>query len=174
MGRIMEPKVRFTQAPKVHELPPNFRFVDTTDIKTAFAARLAEVCQRMGLPDEHGRQSALAKVFGVTPNAARKWLLGIGMPELDLAIRLADWGGVNVQWLLQGVGPKLVDSGDTTPGELFDAVTDLPPDDGQQVFDFIRYKIERADGWFAAERAARYLVLLDKIAATPKPPKAKG
>ena len=137
-----------------------------TDVKRLFASRLSELCDDMKLPPHRGRQTALATQFGVSPNAARKWLRGEGMPELDMAVRIADWAKVNVAWLLQGYGPKRGE-GDTTPGELFDAVQQLPNDDGQQVLDFIRYKIERADGWFASERLARYMTLLDKIAKPP-------
>lgn len=139
------------------------------DVKQQFAGRLHELCDDMDLPRGRGRQSALAAKFGVSPNAARKWLLGLGMPELDLAIRLASAAHANVLWLLQGVGPKRGDAFDTTPGELLDAVQQLPPDDGQQVFDFIRYKIERADGWFASEKLAHYMAMLDKFGKpTPK------
>lgn len=133
------------------------------DVKRQFALRLHELCDDMGLPRDRGRQTALASKFGVSPNAARKWLLGLGMPELELAIRLAHTAHANVLWLLQGVGPKRGEEFDTTPGELLDAVQQLPPDDGQQVFDFIRYKIERADGWFASEKLASYMAMLDKF-----------
>ena len=114
---------------------------------------------------------ALAKRFGVTPGAARKWLLGIGMPELDMAVQIAQAAHVNVLWLLQGAGPKRGEAFDTEPGELLDAVQQLPDDDGQQVFDFIRYKIERADGWFASEKLAHYMVMLDRFAAKKAPGK---
>lgn len=133
------------------------------DVKCAFAMRLDEVCDDLELP-RTGRQTAMARRFGVTAGAARKWLLGVGMPELDKAIEIANAARVNVTWLLQGTGPKRGDEVDTTPGELIDAVQRLPDPDGQQVFDFIRYKIERADGWFASERLAHYMAMLDKFA----------
>lgn len=134
-----------------------------TDVKTDFARRLHDVCDDLGLLPGRGRQTALAKRFGLTPNAARKWLLGIGMPELDKAIEIANAARVNVLWLLQGAGPKRGDAFDTTPGELLEAVQQLPANEGQQVFDFIRYKIERADGWFAADKLANYMLMLDKL-----------
>lgn len=141
-----------------------------TNVKAAFALRLAEVCDELKIP-ETGRQTALAKRFGVTPGAARKWLLGIGMPELDMAVQIAQAAHVNVLWLLQGAGPKRGEAFDTEPGELLDAVQQLPDDDGQQVFDFIRYKIERADGWFASDKLAHYMVMLDRFAAKKAPSK---
>lgn len=151
--------------------------MDQTEIKTAFAERLNTVCDDLQLA-KVGRQTALARRFEVTPSAARKWLRGLGMPELDKAIEIANAARVNVQWLLQGVGPKRGEHFDTTPGELIDAVQHLPHNEGQQVFDFIRYKIERADGWFASETLARYMTMLDKFSSSkaappPLPPSAK-
>lgn len=144
----------------------NFRFVKESEVTSQFAVRLHEVCGHLGIPAGRGRQTALAGKFGVSPNAARKWLLGEGMPELAKAIEIASAANVNILWLLQGVGPKRIDGEyDTTPGELLEAVQQLPADDGQQVFDFIRYKFERADGWYASEQLARYMVMLDRIAA---------
>lgn len=138
--------------------------MDAVEVKSQFARRLHLLCDDMGLQPGRGRQTALAKMFGVSPNAARKWLRGEGMPELDKAIEIATFAKANVQWLLQGNGPKRSDDYDTTPGELIDAVRHLPVDDGQQVFDFIRYKIERADGWFASDQLAHYMTMLDKFA----------
>lgn len=142
--------------------------MEVTDVKLAFASRLHEICDDKGVVAERGRQTALALQFRVSPNAARKWLLGQGMPELDMAIRIANWAEVNVLWLLQGTGPKRGDKVDPAPAELLDAVQHLPADDGQQVFDFIRYKIERAEGWFAGDRVGRYVALLDKLAEQQK------
>lgn len=141
-----------------------------SEVKAAFAIRLAELCDDLKIPTA-GRQTALARRFGVSAGAARKWLLGLGMPELDMAVQIAQAARVNVLWLLQGVGPKRGEAFDTAPGELLDAVQRLPDDDGQQVFDFIRYKIERADGWFASDKLAHYMVMLDKFAAKKKPSK---
>ena len=141
-----------------------------TDVKADFARRLHEVCDDLGLQRGRGRQTALARQFGLTPNAARKWLLGLGMPERDTAIEIANAAHVNVLWLLQGAGPKRGEAFDTAPGELLEAVQHLPANEGQQVFDFIRYKIERADGWFAAEKLASYMQMLDKFAQSPPAP----
>lgn len=141
-----------------------------TDVKADFARRLHDVCDDLGLVSGRGRQTALANHFGLTPNAARKWLLGIGMPELDKAIEIANAARVNVLWLLQGAGPKRGEAFDTAPGELLEAVQHLPANEGQQVFDFIRYKIERADGWYAADKLANYMLMLDKFTASPPAP----
>lgn len=115
----------------------------------------------MGLPRERGRQTELAKQFGFSPNAARKWLNGDGMPELENALRIANWAEVTIVWLLQGLGPKRGDKIETKAIVLDEALHSLPVDDGQQVLDFIRYKIEKADGPIVGERLARYMTMLD-------------
>jgi hypothetical protein len=137
--------------------------METDAILQEFTARLHEICDDMEIVAGRGRQSALALHFHVSPNAARKWLLGQGLPALEMAIRIASWAGVNVTWLLQGVGPKRGDKIDTTPGELFEAINHLQNDDSQQVFDFIRYKIERSEGWLARNKLGAYMALVDKM-----------
>jgi transcriptional regulator with XRE-family HTH domain len=130
-------------------------------VQTSFAHRISELCDDMGLPRERGRQTQLAKLFGVSPNAARKWLLGEGMPELTTAVEIADWGGVTINWLLQGLGPKRGLHVDTKALVLQESIESLPSEDGQGVLDFIRYKIERADGPVVGERLARYMSMID-------------
>lgn len=140
--------------------------MQSNEVKRGFAQRLHELCDEMDLPTDRGRQTALARKFDVTPNAARKWLHGLGMPELNMAIRIAARARVNVLWLLQGTEPKTAETVDTAHGELLDAVKRLPANEAQQVFDFIRYKFERADLWFASERLVHYLALLDAFSKT--------
>jgi transcriptional regulator with XRE-family HTH domain len=143
---------------KVNELP-------------AFAARLNEVCTDKQLPLERGRQTELAAIFGVSPNAARKWLRGDGLPELSVAIKIAKWAGVHVEWLLSGRGPKRigVDAKSLVLGEV---IQELPEADRQQALDFVRYKVERSSSVvFTGDKLARYMVMLDAFAAAPKPPR---
>lgn len=142
--------------------------MDLTETRAAFVARLNDVCDEMGIPRERGRQTALGKRFGVTAKAARKWLVGEGYPELELAIRIANDAQVHVTWLLQGVGPKRI-TPSAASAAVGESIAELPVDDRQQVIDFLRYKFERADGWFAAEKLSRYMDMLDKFARS-KPP----
>lgn len=79
---ILELKVRKCQAPKVSRSIPTLRLMSDDTIQ-AFARRLREICEDKGLPTERGLQTRLAREFKVSPNAARKWLLAEGMPELD-------------------------------------------------------------------------------------------
>lgn len=129
-----------------------------------FAERMHEVCNRLGIADGRGRISDLSRRFAVSPNAARKWLLGQGMPELAKAVEIANTTGVNVTWLLQGRGPRDAIAPDTAASTLGDAVAALGPSERQAVADFVRYKLERANVPEVNEERKRYLVdALDKI-----------
>ena len=122
----------------------------------------------MGLPPVRGRQTRLAEIFKVTPNAARKWLQGEGMPELDLSVAIADWASININWLLQGAGPKRGDKIDTKALVLNEAIESLPDDRRRQVVDFIGYVIEKSDGpLFVGERLARYKKMLAAFKVSP-------
>lgn len=128
---------------------------------TGFAGRLNEVCDDLGLP-KHGRQTLLAKKFNVTQGATKKWLSGEGYPTIDNLVAICEWAGVNVNWMLQGTGPKRTDAVDTKSLVLGEAVETMLPSDRQQVLDFIGYKIERSTApIFVGERLARYMKMLD-------------
>jgi transcriptional regulator with XRE-family HTH domain len=125
------------------------------DEKKLFAARLREICTDMGLPDR-GRQSALAAAFKVTPNAARKWLLGLGFPEPEVAITIAKWADVNFEWLMTGRGPK---SGEHLPTRALivdEVLRRGTSDERREVVNFLRYKLEHSEVPLAAEERARY------------------
>jgi transcriptional regulator with XRE-family HTH domain len=159
----MEPIVSFLQAPIVVRRAANFRLMihQTHSLRSGFASRLNEICDDMRVPHGRGRTAHVAKLFKVTPNAVRKWFLGIGYPEMEMAIQLANWAGVNVTWLLQGTGLKRGATIDTKAVVLGEAIESLPRDDRQQVLDFIEYKFAKSDGLFVGERLARYLVMID-------------
>lgn len=121
-----------------------------------------ELCDDLQIPRGRGRQTALAALVGLNPNAARKWLLGDGYPNIDVAVSLCDRAGVNMNWLLQGTLPKKVDKKTDTKALILDeALHTLAPDDAQQVFDFIGYKLEKADRLIVGERLTRYMKMLD-------------
>lgn len=104
-----------------------------------FQARLIELCDERDLP-ARGRQTQLAKEFGVVPNTARKWLLGEGLPELEMIIRIANWAEVNVLWLLQGIGPKKLSDVSVPAAALFDVLYELPSEAVREVLEFVRFK----------------------------------
>lgn len=160
MPASIAPKVRLYQALKVIHGVPTLTPVKN-QVTAAFAARLAQLCDEKGLPIR-GRQTLLGKAMNVTPNAARKWLLGDGLPELDMAVQLAQWGEVNVLWLLQGSGPK------RTPFDVKSLILDealhaLPKDAAHQALEYLRYTLERSMPATAREQVARYSVMIDAM-----------
>lgn len=126
----------------------------------AFTGRLNEVCTDMGLP-EHGRQSQLARLLGVTQGATRKWLTGVGYPDMEKIVQICEWSGTNVNWLVMGVGPKRTGLIDTKTIVLGEAIEAMPADERQQVLDFLAYKFERSAEFFASDRLARYMKMID-------------
>lgn len=135
--------------------------------KSDFARRLNELCTEQELP-ERGRQSALATKFHVTPNAARKWLLGLGLPELEVAIRMADWAKVNVEWLLTGRGPKRGHLVETKALVVAEALQSLPAEERAATLDYIKYKLDRAGALFTGEKLKRYKDALDRFGQPPE------
>lgn len=133
----------------------------STTVKQEFAARLHEICDDMHLPSARGRQTKLAALFGVSPNAARKWLHGLSMPEIELAVTIAKWAGVNLNWLIQGVGPKHGTRVEAKVLILDEALHILPPQMGLDMIDNLRSKLERLGKITAEEPHGRYNVMLD-------------
>jgi transcriptional regulator with XRE-family HTH domain len=134
--------------------------------QTGFTQRLTEVCRDMNLP-EHGQQTALARLLGVTQGATKKWFNGEGYPTLDKIVAICDWANGNVNWLVMGYGPKRRDIIDTKSIVLGETIENMAEDDRQQVLDFIGYKLERG-GMFAGEQLARYMKMLDAFKTAKK------
>jgi transcriptional regulator with XRE-family HTH domain len=120
-----------------------------------FASRLAEVCEDMQLP-LRGRQTQLAKMLHVSQQAVRKWLDGEAFPEMDKVLAIADWAEVNVNWLLQGAGPKYDKTLPTRALVIDEVMRFGTPEDRRELINFIRYKLSQAAIPLAAERLKRY------------------
>jgi len=138
-----------------------------SDLLAAFAERINELCEDWEMP-EHGRQTILGAKFDVNPNTARKWLLGLGLPELEKAIEIANAAGVNVRWLLQGEGLKRGDKADPNAEMLREALADMPVEMRQASFDFLEFQLVKADGFIAPGKLANYLKLLDRLKVAPR------
>jgi hypothetical protein len=133
---------------------------DRAALLAAFAERLNDVCDEKGLPN-HGRQSRLGRQFGVSQQSARKWLEGIAFPELDKLVAIADWGDVNVNWLLQGAGPRRGNRIDSKALVLDEAVKSLPRDAAIDIVDHVRAKLVRMGKITANEPDTRWSTMLD-------------
>jgi hypothetical protein len=126
--------------------------------KQAFAARLNEALDNIGVPKKHdGRQGAVGKMFEVSQKGARKWLEGEGFPTVDICIAIATRTGVHYEWLMTGRGPKFLAS--EKPRDL---IEDLPSSIQQETLDFVRFKVERE---LQGEQLGRYLKWIDRIKA---------
>lgn len=84
--------------------------VSNDNDKQEFSNRFNAVLDAAGITKfNQGRQGALAKMFGVSGNGARKWIQGESIPRyeklLDIVERFKETG-VCVEWLLSGE-PKL-------------------------------------------------------------------
>jgi transcriptional regulator with XRE-family HTH domain len=133
---------------------------DAAELRRQFASRLIEACEDKGLP-ERGRQTALAKQFGVSQQAARKWLDGESFPEVDKVIAMAEWLEVNVNWLLQGVGAKSLDKLPTRALVIDEVMRHGTAEERRELVNFIRYKLANAALPLPPERLQRYVKALD-------------
>lgn len=131
----------------------------TNPRRQQFAARLHELCTEMRLP-QRGRQTRLAELFKVSQQAAKKWLDGESYPAMETIVAIADWGNVNVNWLLQGHYPKRGEFVDSKAIVLDEAIQSLPPELGADLIDNLRVKLERANRVTASELLPRFQTML--------------
>jgi len=135
------------------------REMTTQATTTGFVARLREVCDDMNLPPR-GRQTALAHQLKVTQGATKKWLNGEGYPTMEKIVAICEWAGVNVNWLVMGVGAKRNDLVDTKVLVLGEALDAMPKSDRQEVLNFLAFKFSSQHA-MAGERIARYMTMID-------------
>ncbi|MFT3760711.1 hypothetical protein [Thauera sp.] len=98
--------------------------------RDAFSARLREALARAA-PDA-ARPAALAREFNrryagepVTLHAARKWLGGDAIPAQDKLRVLADWLGVNAEWLRFGAGNAPLAAREPVPAVDYQLMRDI-------------------------------------------------
>lgn len=139
--------------------------MDTDSVREAFAARMHELCDDLGIARGHGRYAALARVAKVTTNGARKWLLGQAYPEMPLAVAMCQAAGVNVLWLLQGSGPKHGDQIDPKLLHVAQALESMPKQQRDAVLDFMKYQVTQTGQWFAAEALRHFVEDIDALRA---------
>lgn len=98
----------------------------------------------------------LAEQVGVSAQAVTKWIQ-TGEISRTNATKVAKILDVSLDALLGG--------SQSEREEIGKAIDDLPDEQQQQVLDFIRYKIERSEGFMASEKAAHYMKMIDRIKA---------
>lgn len=79
----------------------------TVGDRMAFSVRFNEVLSENGFPDQgKGRQKAVARAFGVSQPAARKWMIGEAIPGHPKIKEIASRFKIRSEWLEYGEGPK--------------------------------------------------------------------
>lgn len=69
-----------------------------------FARRLQQALDAAGFAPGRRRTGALAELHGVSRETARKWLVGLSLPELERMMELAIRHHVGFEWLATGRG----------------------------------------------------------------------
>jgi hypothetical protein len=76
-----------------------------SEAKAAFARRLNAAFDRLEIPPkQRGRFTALARLFSVSPVAARDWCEGNSYPSVDKLLLIMDTVRCGADWLLFGRG----------------------------------------------------------------------
>jgi hypothetical protein len=71
--------------------------------RLAFARRLNQAFDNIGMPvKQKGRYTAIAKLFSVTPVAAKDWCDGANYPTVDKLVQIAQTVKRSTDWLLFG------------------------------------------------------------------------
>lgn len=110
MNEMLVPKVTYSQGLNVTSSFATIGYMDTP--QELFSKRLNDLCDESGIPEKgKGRQLAVAKLFGVSQKAARKWLEGEGVPEYERCYTMAVHFNVNYEWLMTGRGLKRTGNG---------------------------------------------------------------
>jgi hypothetical protein len=115
MRTTIQPKIDNCQQLKYayiyNTLQPMVANIDQS--KADFSARLDRALTYAGVPPSRGRLSCVAKMFGVSREASRKWLAGESIPDTKRISDIARLTGVKGEWLLTGQGSM-------RPGEMSD------------------------------------------------------
>ena len=94
--------------------------------RQAFAARLNEALDDAQVVSGWGRRAAVARMFGVSGEAARKWLEGEARPSNSRIPLIAQRLDVHGEWLLTGQGPKRSRYPASVPGAQPPGVVRVP------------------------------------------------
>lgn len=106
------------------------------------------------------KRTQLAAKVGVSRAAVTQWENGeIKTLRPENLFKVARVLNVSAEWLGTGHGHRQAMTA------LNDVLHDLGHDDRQTVFDFIQYKIDRADSLIASDKIARYTTMIEDFKA---------
>lgn len=112
----------------------------------AFSRRLHAALDQSGFARGRGRTSTLAGQYEVSREAARKWLSGNALPDLDRIVRMAVQTGVSFEWLATGRGEMKTDTrireapehySNGVGDKIMVLVRQLPPDKQRALLEFL-------------------------------------
>jgi transcriptional regulator with XRE-family HTH domain len=113
-----------------------------------FARRLQSLCIEKQIPTI-GLQRRLAKAFGVSQPAVRKWLHGEGYPTMDKAIEIAKYFDVSIEWLLTGRGRQTIQpEPDALYRKIADILHTMPKSQQDRTLEAFRVLTEPAAAYF--------------------------
>lgn len=95
-------QTRATRAPRPARLPHGRPL---TYAPPGYRARLLATLHRIADPSERGWQVVVAGRLGVSNNIVSMWETGDRMPSITVLVRVSETSGVNLHWILLGVGP---------------------------------------------------------------------
>lgn len=78
--------------------------MNAAGIPPGFPERVREVLESAGV-----NQSQAMRKLGTAYTTVTKWVNGKGTPSIANIVPLAELGGVHIEWLITGKGPKYVD-----------------------------------------------------------------
>lgn len=133
--------------------PGRCKFAYMTRLLESTGERIKRCRREAGLT-----QQQLADVAGVTAAAVAQWESGDSKTvRPENLFKVARALNKSAEWLITGAGEQYMKP------DLHEIVNALPDDSQQQVFDFIEYRIDKAEGLLASDKAAEYTAMIEEF-----------
>lgn len=111
------------------------------ETKAAFSKRLNDVLdEREDIPRARGRRQWIAKRYRVSVETARKWLMGLDMPDGVNLARIAGDLKISPDWLRSNVGHPRPQPTDPLFDELTRTWPSLRPEDRADVVKYAKFR----------------------------------
>jgi peptidase S24-like protein len=135
--------------------------------KLAFARRLNEAFDKIGIPEKHkGRYTAIAKLFTVTPVAAKDWCDGVSYPSVDKLVQILHTVRTSADWLLFG---RTLNPEKFLAPPQNELNVDATAVRSRQIVDYIAFDREWLKSFGDAEGVALILVVGDAMEPSLRP-----
>lgn len=104
-----------------------------------FAARFNEVAEILGYKG-HGKQSSIARTYGLKQPSTKKWFDGDTIPDFAICVDLCKKAKVHYEWFMTGRGTKYIGeykSGDARIDHVIQVMQDMPEYKSNQIIKII-------------------------------------